>query len=180
MHTSTTGGLSGRSIDELERFAAQPENSHLDVQTWETLRELAVARISDDRLPAGTRLRWVGLALTAIRRKAQRSDVDSKAALAEETNVRVNAIRAFGAARDGGLLDPVDLCEGVFREIGQTSEEVRAEAAHWRSLPPQEMLRLRRVKNLLTPLRGVESLIPPQDPLHRELSAWLSVIPDLP
>ncbi|MEV5341473.1 hypothetical protein AB0K93_23790 [Streptomyces sp. NPDC052676] len=179
MHTSATEGLSGRSIDELERFAAQPENDHLDVQTWETLRELAVARMSDDRLADETRLRWVHLALTAIRKKAQRSDIDRKATLAEETNVRVNAIRAFGA-QDGGLLDPVDLCEGAFREIGQTSEEVRTEAAQWRSLPPQEMVRLRRVKNLLTPLRGVESLIPPGHPLHRELSAWLSVIPDLP
>ncbi|AIR98139.1 hypothetical protein [Streptomyces glaucescens] len=180
MHSTSTEGLSGRSVDELERFAAQPETDRLDVQTWEMMRELAVARMSDDRLAVDIRLRWVRLALTAIRKKAQGSDVDRKAALAEETNVRVNAIRAFGAAQDGGLLDPVDLCESVFREIGQTPEEVRTKAVLWRSLPPQEMLRLRRVKNLLTPLRGVESLIPPGDPLHRELSAWLSVIPDLP
>jgi hypothetical protein len=180
VHTTATEGLSGRSVDELERFAVQPENDHLDVQTWETLRELAVARMNDDRLAAETRLRWVQLALTAIRNKTQRSDIDRKATLAEETNVRVNAIRAFGAAQDGGLLDPVDLCEGVFAEIGQTSEEVRTEAVQWQSLSPQEMLRLRRVKNLLTPLRDVESLFPPGDPLHRELSAWLSVIPDLP
>lgn len=172
--------MSRRSIEELEQVAARAGHGNTDRQLWETLRELAVGRMEDARLPTEMRLRWAHLALAAIQRKTEASETDRKAALTDEAYVRVNAIRSFGATQDRGLRDPADLCEAVFREIGRTPDELRTDAVHWRTLPRQEVLQLRRVKNLLTPLRCVEGLFPMSDPLHGKLSAWLSLIPDLP
>lgn len=76
--------------------------------------------------------------------------------------------------------DPGDLCETVFRCIGKTPEEVAVESADWRSLPTQEMLRLRYIKRWLTPLRYMVDVFSADDPLRPQLSAWLSLIPRSP
>ncbi|MFJ6544611.1 hypothetical protein ACIQMP_28710 [Streptomyces sp. NPDC091385] len=55
-----------------------------------------------------------------------------------------------------------------------------ADSVDWRALDRPEMLRLRRIKNVLTLLRPMSDVLPVDGAVHRELSAWLALIPALP
>ncbi|MEE1766327.1 hypothetical protein [Streptomyces sp. SP18BB07] len=169
-----------RSIGELEDLASRKDGPAIEWQVWQTLHTFAVGRMNDAGLSAETRLRWVRLALTALKRKGENSEPDTAAALSVEAYIRAYAIREFGAMQDGGIRDPADLCNSVFREIGIARAEVHAQTTDWHTRPVPEILHLRRIKNMLTPLRDLEGVIPVNDPARDELSAWLPLIHDLP
>ncbi|MEU4149931.1 hypothetical protein [Streptomyces sp. NPDC026659] len=154
--------------------------AYYDNQTWEALRELAVLRMRDEGQDAGARYRWVRLALTACRLRSEGGDACALGTLADVVAVRVYAIEEFGVRRGDLIRDPVFLCETVFREFGASPAGVAAEAVDWRALPRLEMLRLRRIKNVLTLLRPMRDVLPVDDPIHRELSEWLALLPGLP
>ncbi|MGQ4415724.1 hypothetical protein ACN6LA_000588 [Streptomyces sp. SAS_269] len=175
----TRGNFSDKSVDELKGIAARANPATTHWQEWETLRELSDGRMRDDRQDTETRLDWARLALTACQRKRESGEVDRVKILADEAHIRVYAIRTFGPTKSDPMLDMFDLCAAVFREIGKTREEVAAETADWKSLPPNRMLRLRYVKNLLTPLQALMDTMP-EDPMRQRLAAWLSLIPHLP
>ncbi|MFH8768650.1 MULTISPECIES: hypothetical protein [unclassified Streptomyces] len=172
--------ISGKSAEEVEQMVERVENSATNWQEWESLRVLSDGRMRDDRRDVETRLRWVQLALVACRRKRESVEFNSANILTDEVNVRAYAIREFGAVQGDRIRDPHELCRVVFREIGASQEQISIEATDWRSLPRERMLRLRYVKNLLTPLRSMMGVLPENDPLRRQLSAWLSLIPNLP
>ncbi|MEV5545520.1 hypothetical protein AB0L35_05165 [Streptomyces sp. NPDC052309] len=133
----------------------------------------------DSRLTVESRLRWVRLALLACRRRRE-TGAESARILADEAHIRVYAIRSFGVVPGDEVQDPVRLCEAVFAEIAQDRDAVAVDTLDWRDLPPPEMLRLRRIKNLLTPLRGLTDVLAADDPLRRELTEWLALVPELP
>ncbi|MEU6385697.1 hypothetical protein ABZ847_19310 [Streptomyces bauhiniae] len=164
----------------MERLVALPDDAVTSWQDWEALRDQAVGRMYDDRQDVETRLRWAGVAIAACGRRDVRSGFDPARTLADEAGIRAYAIREFGVVPGDAIRDAADLCRTVFLHIGRSREEVAAEAVDWRALPREGMLRLRRVKNLLTPLRGIVDALRPDDPLRPELSAWLALIPELP
>lgn len=174
------GNIPLRSIGALEELASRKDGPPIEWQAWETLRTFAVGRMHDAGLSADTRLRWVHLALIALKRKGENAELDTAAVLSDEAYIRAYAIREFGAIQDAGIRDPADLCKSVFREIGETRGEVHAQATNWHTRPVPEILRLRRIKNMLTPLRDLAGVIPMDDPTRNELSAWLPLILDLP
>ncbi|MFB8442513.1 hypothetical protein ACFC7A_26030 [Streptomyces niveus] len=169
-----------KSLDELERSVSSTDSTAVNWQIWETVRELAVGRMGDGGLDVATRLRWAELALAAVHRKSEASNSDSLRTMTEIARIRAHAIREFGVGKNGELRDPVDLCRSALLEIGESRAEVRAEASHWRTLPAEKMLRLRLIKNMLTPLQGLEALLPSRGSMHQELTGWLSLLPDLP
>ncbi|WP_329011337.1 hypothetical protein [Streptomyces sp. NBC_01601] len=149
-------------------------------QIWEALRELAVGRMYDDSQDAETRLIWAKLAIAAGGQRDASSGSAPARTLADEVSVRAYAVREFGAVPGDEIRDASELCETVFRGIGMSRQDVSAEAAARQELPRDGMLRLRRVKNLLTPLRSIMDTLGPDDPVRLELSAWLALIPELP
>ncbi|WP_250404516.1 hypothetical protein [Streptomyces cellostaticus] len=173
------GSFSSRSVEELQRISARADGTTTHWQEWETLRELSDGRMRDDRQGAETRLQWACLALTACQRKRESGQVPPVKILVDEVNIRAYAVLTFGPRQGDSLRDVQDLCSMVFREIGKTYEEVINEAEEWRSLPPNRILRLRYVKNLLTPLRPLMEIVL-ENPLRQRLTEWLSVIPHLP
>ncbi|WP_406474640.1 hypothetical protein [Streptomyces sp. NBC_01615] len=68
----------------------------------------------------------------------------------------------------------------MIRDIGLTYGEVQEATADWRSTTPAQMLQLRHIKNMLTPLKGVSREIASADPLRQEIELWISLIPQLP
>ncbi|MFJ3661083.1 hypothetical protein ACIPPM_11525 [Streptomyces sp. NPDC090119] len=160
---------------ELTRLDSAPSR-----QTWEAARDRAVGRMYDDGQDAATRLRWAELAIAAGRQRDASSGFGPLRTLADETRVRVYAIREFGVVPGDAIRDAAELCETAFQGIGRSRGEVAAEADGWREFPRERMLRLRHVKNVLTPLREIVDVLPLDDPLRPELSAWVALIPDLP
>ncbi|MBV1946362.1 hypothetical protein [Streptomyces sp. BV129] len=149
-------------------------------QMWEALRELAVGRMYDGSQDVGARLIWAKPAIVAGGQRDTSSGSAPASALADGVSVRAYAIREFGAVPGDEIRDASELCETVFRGIGMSRQDVSAEAAAWQELPRDRMLRLRHVKNLLTPLRSIMDTLGPDDPVRVELSAWLALIPELP
>lgn len=172
--------ISKASLEELEIATARSHASEVDWQTWEMVRELSTGRMRNADLDEATRLRWARLSLAAIRRKQETSDFGPASILADEVNVCVFAVREFGAVHGDAVRDPLELCRTVFREINESPEEVASAAEGWRSLAPQEILRLRHIKNLLTLLRPIVDFLPVSARQHQQVSEWLQLIPRLP
>ncbi|MFE1584637.1 hypothetical protein ACFW6Q_02950 [Streptomyces sp. NPDC058737] len=61
-----------------------------------------------------------------------------------------------------------------------TREQVATAAIDWRTSDRAEMLKLRRVKNLLNPLKQVVHLMDADDSVKYRVEEWLALIPRLP
>jgi hypothetical protein len=100
--------------------------------------------------------------------------------LAEETRVCAYTIREFGASEGDELRDAAALCRRAIEGIGRNRDEVRDSAAHWKEAGRSEILKLRRVKNLLQALAGVDEYPGIDEPLRAEVRSWLELLPILP
>ncbi|WP_329166567.1 hypothetical protein OG204_15940 [Streptomyces sp. NBC_01387] len=174
------GDLSARPLGEMEAMASRSEPQAVGAQVWETLRELGSGRMRQNDLAAATRLRWARLALLAATRKAEAATGDAQAALTDAVYLRAAMIRTFGTGPTGGDRDPADLVRTVLHTIGRSPAEVASAAVGWRPASPADMLGLRRIKNLLTGLKGLDAYLDQADPLREEMAVWLSLIPRLP
>lgn len=76
--------------------------------------------------------------------------------------------------------DPSALCSDVLRHLGLSHEAAARLAGEWRTLPREQMLHLRLIKNMLTPLLPVRGLLERDDPVLRDTHAYLKLIPRLP
>lgn len=173
-------GIARASLDELEARVNRSDSTNDDWRNWEMIRDLSVGRMRNPGLDAGTQLRWVRLALAALRRKRDSAEFDSASILADEVYVRVFAVQRFGAVPGDPIRDPLEACRAVFREIHESRDDVAAATAEWRSLSKQEILRLRRIKNLLKLLQPIIDFIPREAPQFQQLTEWLQIIPRLP
>ncbi|MGP3922655.1 hypothetical protein [Streptomyces sp. 8N616] len=167
-------------LAELEQFIAAHPSHPLSLQSWEALRDKSVGNMQNAALPKGTRLRWAQIAVTAVHRKHDAGQVDQRASVAEEARIRAYTIREFGRVDDGTLRDLPLLFGQVIQAVGLSREEVFLSAATWQDSGPSEMLTLRRIKNLLTPLKDVEPYVEADEPMKAQLKPWLTLISQLP
>ncbi|MFD3723652.1 hypothetical protein [Streptomyces sp. NPDC058671] len=129
-------------------------------------------------LPDEDRLRWGRLALAAISGKY--ADGLNQQAMAEAAHVRIYMIREFGAGDADTVRDLSALCADILRHM-EVSYEVAVElSGEWRAAPREQMLHLRRIKNMLTALLPVQTLLDGDDPVMREALVWLDLVPRLP
>lgn len=136
------------------------------------LRALATARLQDEALPDGVRLRWGRVALAAIARAGRPE---------EQPYVRSYLLRWFGPGADGDPdRDPAALCRDVLARIGMTPEEAAAQARVWRELPRPAIQRLRRAKNLIPCTAPARPHLAPTDPLALAVDTWAALRPGLP
>ncbi|MCX4981975.1 hypothetical protein [Streptomyces sp. NBC_00572] len=177
------GRCTGTSQESLERFLLEPEARSCPPERWEQLRDLAVGGMQRPDLPAEVRLRWGRLSLSAISGK-YRTGL-SQQMTAESARARAYMIKEFGASETDPARNLPVLCSDVLRDVGMPWEEAARLGAGWRTAPREQMLQLRRIKNMLTPLLLLQDLLedgkPEGDgPASRQVRAWLELVPKLP
>ncbi|MFF3320886.1 hypothetical protein [Streptomyces sp. NPDC002889] len=168
----------GSSLEDLERYVLTPEAGACSLEHWEQLRDFAVGGMQSHGLSYETRLRWGRLALSAISRK-ERSQTPQQA-MAESAHVRAYMIREFGVSNADAARDLPALCSEILRNVGVSLEAGARLAEGWKSAPRDQMLQLRRIKNMLTPLLPLRALLEGDDLAFQETRAWLELVPRLP
>jgi hypothetical protein len=172
--------FSGCSLDELERRVQGGDDAVEGAEEWEQLRELGVGRMQSDAYPQEIRLRWGHLALAAIAWKYASTPDDPKKAVAESALVRAYMIRQFGESEEDEARRIGDLCAYVETHLDLTREDALRLAAEYRRAPGPQMLHLRRIKNMLTPMAVIQDLLHEDDPIQQGISEWLPLLPKLP
>lgn len=170
----------GCSLDELERRVQGGDDAAEGAENWEQVRELGVGGMQSDAYPQEIRIRWGHLALTAIVGKYASTPADPKKAVAESALLRAYMIRQFGESEEDEARRIGDLCAHVETHLDLTRTDALRLAAEYRRTPGPQMLHLRRIKNMLTPLAVIQDLLRAEDPTQRDIMEWLPVIPELP
>ncbi|MEV6249653.1 hypothetical protein AB0M38_26140 [Streptomyces sp. NPDC051742] len=161
-------------------FRQRPPGQPWAAQDWEQLRELAVGRMQRSGLPDDVRLRWGRVALAAISGK-HGEDGLSRQGMADAARARAYMILEFGVSDSDAVRDLSALCSDVLGCLGLSHEAAVRLAGEWRSLPREQMLRLRRIKNMLNALMPLRALLEgDDDPALRDVRAWLELVPRLP
>jgi hypothetical protein len=172
--------FTGCSLDELEQRVQGGDDAVEGVENWEQLRELSVGRMQSDAHSTEIRIRWGHLALTAIAGKYASAPEDPKKTVAESALARAYMIRHFGESEEDQARQIGDLCTYVETHIDLTRAEAQHLASEFRRTPGSQMLHLRRIKNMLTPLAVIQDLLQEDDPTQRNIMEWLALIPELP
>lgn len=168
----------GSSLEDVERHLLTPEVTAWPHERWEQLRDFAVGGMQSPGLSDETRLRWGRLALSAISRKE--SVQTPQQAIADSASVRAYMIREFGVSKEDASRDLIALCSEILRNVGMSLEAGTRLAEGWKSAPRDQMLQLRRIKNMLTPLLPLRLLLEGSDSVVQETRAWLELLPRLP
>ncbi|MFG3347655.1 hypothetical protein ACGF1Z_21615 [Streptomyces sp. NPDC048018] len=171
--------ITSRSLPELERHVRETADSTASPGHWEQVRDLAVGRMQRNSDAAETRIRWRHLALSALPKKHS-GNTDPKVELAEEVSIRAYMIRFFGASETDATRQPSDLCAAIFPQIGMTPAEVTQSAEAWQTKPREEILQLRRIKNVLSPLLQIKDVLSRDEKVAPDIHEWLALIPQLP
>ncbi|GGR32209.1 hypothetical protein GCM10010497_38400 [Streptomyces cinereoruber] len=142
------GGLPRTSLEDLERIPVGPDAGSHSPEDWEQLRDLAVGRMQNGDLPAGTRIRWGRIALAALPGVYPEGGRSQQAVIGS-ARVRAYLIRECGPDATDPARDLPALRADVLRNLGTPGETAARLADGWQSLPREQMLRLRRIKNTL-------------------------------
>ncbi|MGW6703742.1 hypothetical protein ACWGDE_02435 [Streptomyces sp. NPDC054956] len=161
----------GHALAEVEAWLATGP-SLLEEPHPGPLRALATARMQDEALPDGVRLRWGRIALAAIDRAGRPE---------EQPYVRSYLIQRFGPGAQGDPdRDPAALCRDVLARFELTPAQAAAQARAWRDLPRPAILCLRRIKNLIPCMAPARPHLAATDPLARTVDAWSRIRAQLP
>ncbi|ALO09570.1 hypothetical protein AQF52_3976 [Streptomyces venezuelae] len=142
------------------------------------MRDLAVGRMQRSTFLAEVRLRWGGVALAAI--SDEYADGLPQRAMADAVRVRSYMIMEFGVSDTDARRDPSALCSDILRHLELSHEAAARMAGEWRTLRREQMLQLRLIKNMLTPLLPMRGLLEGDALVLRDTRAWLKLIPRLP
>ncbi|MDT9691000.1 hypothetical protein Q5762_22135 [Streptomyces sp. P9(2023)] len=168
----------GASLENLEKHLLIPEARSCSPECWEQVRDIAVGGMQRHDLADEARLQWGRLALSAISKK-YREDLPQRA-MAESASVRAYMIKEFGLSNADPARNLSALCSDVLRDLGGSLEVAARLAGEWRTAPPEQMLQLRRIKNMLTPLLPIRALLEGDDPAMQDIRFWLELVPMLP
>ncbi|CAM5472179.1 hypothetical protein [Streptomyces narbonensis] len=170
--------LTASAPAELERYLLTPAPEAWSQAHWRQLRVLAVGRMQSSALAHETRLRWGRLALSAISGMA-RSQTPQQTT-ADAARVRAYLILEFGVSESDATRNLTALCSEILRNLEVSLEVAERLAEDWRSAPGDRILRLRRIKNMLTPLLPLQAVLKKGGPAFQEARDWMRLIPDLP
>ncbi|MCY0924635.1 hypothetical protein OTB20_00050 [Streptomyces sp. H27-H1] len=161
----------GHALVEVEAWLATgPEL--LDEPHPGPLRALATARMQDEALPDGMRLRWGRIALAALDRAGRPE---------EQPYVRSYLIQSFGPGDTADPdRDPAGLCRDVLAGFELTPAQAAEQSRAWRELPRPAIQRLRRIKNLIPCMAPARPYLAASDPLAVAADAWAALRPRLP
>ncbi|WP_148591903.1 hypothetical protein [Streptomyces sp. WAC01526] len=167
------------SLCQIEEFSEKATENPIPSESWESIRSLCTSRMQDRQLDPHTRIRWARIAVTASDRKVVEGTSGLLKFTAEQARIKVYAIREFGVDYHDTVRDPNSLCRQIIASISYRRDEIERDATRWRDLPTPEILTLRLIKNVLTPLRDIETSLP-DSPDGQHLRSLLPLIELLP
>ncbi|QKW08517.1 hypothetical protein HUT18_21260 [Streptomyces sp. NA04227] len=167
-------------LTRLESLVSEIRATAAPQQAWEALRDFSVGKMQTQEIGVIERVRWGKLALETISKKREAEYIDTAKQVAESARVRSYLIKEFGPADDDATRSPEDLSRYVIDNIETDCATASEMSAHWRELEPSQMLPLRRIKNMLTPLQDIHPYLASHSKLNNELKEWLELIPKLP
>ncbi|MFD3331056.1 hypothetical protein ACFWV1_00105 [Streptomyces sp. NPDC058700] len=173
-------GMPVPGLTELEERVGRKAVAEESTHEWEYVRELSVGRMQSSRYTTEERLRWGHLALAVLSKEYAQEAHSRIISGSELARVRAYMIHEFGASDSDAARQPALLCSYVLENIDMTRAEAASMAEDWRSRPREQLLHLRRIKNMLAPLATVQHLLGADDPLRQEGEAWLALVPKLP
>ncbi|MFI9294232.1 hypothetical protein [Streptomyces gardneri] len=173
-----SGRVGRASLESLEQVLQEPWGRSCSPLCREQVRDLAVGRMQRSTFLAEVRLRWGGVALAAI--SDEYADGLPQRAMADAVRVRSYMIMEFGVSDTDARRDPSALCSDILRHLELSHEAAARMAGEWRTLRREQMLQLRLIKNMLTPLLPMRGLLEGDALVLRDTRAWLKLIPRLP
>jgi hypothetical protein len=130
------------------------------INLWLRVRIMPQRRAYDRTLPAGTRREWAMVFLSLVEGSERFADLDRWTAATDVAHMRALLINEFGPLPGDETWDPAALVRSA---LATTTLHPRAagELAHrWTALPREDILLLRRHKNLLGALATVIDQVP--------------------
>ncbi|MEU7415012.1 hypothetical protein AB0B40_37985 [Streptomyces sp. NPDC042638] len=151
------------------------------VHHWIAAAQLFAARVQKD--PARLTVeRWqaVGTAWSALLAAAERATGAQHGEwLLRDLWLRSSLFKTVGARTDVPLLDPRTVLERALDALPVDRETAAALAPRWRELERSQILTLRMVRRLLSPVAPLRQPLA-EHPRWGEFEAWQRVVADLP
>ncbi|MFE2555563.1 hypothetical protein ACFXGT_05925 [Streptomyces sp. NPDC059352] len=169
-----------QGLEELEERVKKTAATEASTNDWEQVRELSVGRMQSSRYAVEERIRWGHLTLAVLSKEYTQAAHGRIKSVGESARVRAYMIQEFGACESDAARQPALLCTYVMENIDMARAEAASMAEDWRSRPREQLLHLRRIKNMVAPLATVQHLLGVDDPLRQEVEAWLALVPKLP
>ncbi|MEU3448688.1 hypothetical protein AB0H29_15905 [Streptomyces thermolilacinus] len=167
-------------LEQLESTVQASRVEDLSSNEWEQIREICVNHMQDEGGPTPLRLRWARLALRAISGKYNSHPPLREKRVADEAWVRAYAVRALMQSAAERTAESTRLCAYVLGHMDLSREAASQASSTFSPSRPQEMLHLRRIKNMLSPLTQVYEFLEDGTDLKEETAAWLDLLPRLP
>lgn len=137
--------------------------------------------MQNSALTTSRRLRWARVALAMCQAKRELGGIDALASTAETARVHAYTIHQFGPLAGDYLRDPLTLFREIVEAIDETPRELTQKAMGWQTLTHEQILHLRKIKNLLGSLVVIKDVLTPHTvPTSEEVQTWLDVLPSLP
>ncbi|MFI5671399.1 hypothetical protein [Streptomyces sp. NPDC051704] len=145
---------------------------------WETLVEVSLDRVRSSTLPTSMRRKYSLLAAQSTR-EAVKLQVTPSWKGSMRLAFLVSEYGRYPGSDVQEVLRPDQVAEDAFQAIGKSPEEVAKVADNWPSRPIDEIVELRRVKNIVHALSAMRSHV--LDPkLRATISRWLDICEKLP
>jgi hypothetical protein len=122
--------------------------------------------------------KWLLAALTIYNFLAEHSS-NENLRLGHEISIlriKVNAIRNLGVDYEEELLDVRSINQWFSRVVNLTPQEAEEKSSSWVTLPKDEILRLRNIKNILNALESLKSC----DGIYEDFKDWFALKHMLP
>ncbi|GGX77587.1 hypothetical protein GCM10010358_34940 [Streptomyces minutiscleroticus] len=126
------------------------------------------------------RLRWARLAVAAVANKYIGSHDSDARKDVELVQLRAAMIKNLGPDAGDPDRNPELLSRYITEKCGISYADISAATTEWRKLPPAEILRLRRIRNMLSAAQGIDQHLLTDSPIKRASEQWLTLVPKLP
>ncbi|MEV5442492.1 hypothetical protein AB0N23_08120 [Streptomyces sp. NPDC052644] len=167
-------------LEQLESTVRASRAEDLPSNEWEQIRTICVSHMQEEAIPKPLRLRWARLALGAISKKYSTHPPRHERRVADEAWVRAYVVRTLLASAAERTSESTKLCAYVLDHVDLSREAASQASSAFSPSRPHEMLHLRRIKNMLSPLAQVYEYLEEGSDLKEETAAWLDLLPRLP
>jgi hypothetical protein len=155
------------------------QSAPTDLNWWLRARIAPQRRAYNRTSPPDVRRDWALVFLSLVDSSETFANLNHWTAATDAATIRALLINELGPIPGDTPWDPAALTQRVLATTTLRPEAAADLAREWKTLPRQEILLLRRHKNLLTPLTTIIDQLPHgRDRDHVE--DWYAVLPNLP
>jgi hypothetical protein len=127
------------------------------------------------------RLAWADLTATALEMGKRFGQFSDDYAGPYEFALRCALIGLLGPRSNSSWVDPQRVLSDFRATLDLTPHEAEGMSGHWRDMPREEIMRLRRIKTRLTQMLPIRDTLEQRDgSAIADLDRWFSLLPHLP